>query len=86
MTLDFNTLLIAAMVAIPSFITSLAAWRQSARNNDKLQDVSVAIDGRLSLLLDATEKRAKVEGIIEGITREKTAAADAQVDGDRRKP
>ena len=60
----------AAIGTIPPTILALAALRASRDNGRKVEQLHVAVNSRLTQLLEQTQKASHAEGMAEGAKRQ----------------
>jgi hypothetical protein len=63
----FYTILAAVIVQI---ISGVAAWYQSKKNGQHLQEMKISLDGRLSELLRVATLEAEAKGVVLGTATE----------------
>jgi hypothetical protein len=61
-----DAVIIALIVAVPTTLTALASLIVSLRNGRKLEQVHVATNSKMDLLLAVTGASEKAKGVIEG--------------------
>lgn len=59
----------AAIATVPPTIFALAALRASKDNGKKVEELHLAVNSRLSQLIEQTQKASHAEGVAEGARR-----------------
>lgn len=65
-------ILITLIITLPPTIAAVAALIVGLRGNRKVDDLHVAVNSRLTELLEQTSKASKAEGKAEGIIENKS--------------
>lgn len=63
---NIYTFLMAIVAAAPSTIMAIAAFRKSKENGDKIQDLHIIVNSRLTELLALTKTSSESEGFARG--------------------
>ncbi len=66
MSVSITELIASAIIALPPTLVALAGWRKSSLAVEKVQEVHLSLNSRLTQLLTATEGVARAEGTAAG--------------------
>ena len=65
-----STIIVASIAAIPPTIAAVASIWVSWRNSDKLDDIHITLNSRLTQLLQQTSMASRAAGKVEGVAQE----------------